>query len=142
MIDQLNTFFTDNMKDLTRVLPDGITAVDLPLLSKMNIIDDASVHCQQGPLPQHMYAVETEDRITLYNDSYVAWIVPQKKEPDSETLLLIALLANQQPKVELGFSFRGIHNQAKTILKVLDTAIFDIRQTEQELHHIMDQSNN
>ena len=137
MIDILDEYFETHASDLAHWLPDGIVTVDVKLLADMGLLENVTNAQKTNELPQCMYAVETEDRITLYNDFFAAWVVPTPTNGEAETLLLIATLSDTTPKLEAGFLFQGVHNQAKTILQVLEKTIQDIRETNKELSHIV-----
>lgn len=140
MFDSLDEFFKTHVTDLATCLPDGLLSVDLALLKNMDLLEQTALDERSHHLPQCMYAIETNDKVTLYNDFFAAWIIPkaaneEKKEP--ETILLIATLTGDAPQLEIGFSFQGIYNQSKTILRILDKSIADIQETEKELNHIV-----
>lgn len=141
MFDILEDFFTSHIDDLTSYLPDGLTLVDLTVLKNMDLLEETALDERSHHLPQCMYAIETNDKITLYNDYFAAWIIPmsanQEEKKEAETILLIARLSQKEPSLEIGFTFKGIYNQSKTILRVLDKAIADISETEKELNHIV-----
>lgn len=137
MFDLLDEFYKTHIDELATYLPDGLTTVDITLLKNMNLLEETAFNERSKTLPQCMYAVETEDKVTLYNDYFAAWIIPLPGQEDPETLLLLATLSNGLPQLEIGFSFRGIYNQSKTILRILDKAIEEIRDTEKELEHIV-----
>ena len=54
--------------------------------------------------------IETTEKITLINDEFVIWIVPEKVNNSATTYTLIALNRNDGPQLEVTFITSGVYN--------------------------------
>ena len=125
-------------KDLTKWTPDGIIPVNLSLLHEMGILKEDQkepVEDDDG-LSHYFHVIETEEKVTLFNEQFVIWITPQIIDETPTTLTLIALLQGENLKLEAVFSSSGVYNSPKYILRVLQHFLKDTLDTENILSSI------
>lgn len=125
-------------EDLTKWIPDGIIPVNLSLLHEMGILKEE----HQEPVGEdedfshYFHVIETEEKVTLFNEQFVIWITPQLIDDAPTTLTLIAILHEEQPHLEAVFSSSGVYNSPKYILRVLQHFLKETLDTENLLSSI------
>lgn len=114
-------------------VPDGVIHVDLALLNDLGLLShnemDHSV--DEENLTLYFHIVETPDKVTLFNDQFAIWIVPQLVQDLPVTTTMIALLHGQtKPHLELVYTTSGVYNTPKYILKILQHFLTEVQDTE------------
>ena len=136
---QLEEAFSDFMSDLSSWVPDGIIEVDIFLLKQLGLLhhNDDDEKILQSQFPFYFHVIETDDKVTLFNNQFVVWIVPQVVDEVPTTITLIALLDESEvPRLEMVFSTAGIYNTPKCVLKVLRYYLTEVIDTEQVIDSI------
>lgn len=136
---KLEEAFEEYINDLPKWTPDGIIEVDIFLLKHLGLLhhtdDDEKI--LQSQFPFFFHVVETEDKVTLFNNQFAVWIVPKSEGEEASTLTLIALMdSEEQPHLEMAFSTGGIYNTPKCVLKVLRHYLTEVIDTEQIIDSI------
>ena len=121
---------------LTRAYPDGIVHVDLKLLQKLGLLHEELESESPSSLTRFFHVVESKDKITLFNDQFVIWIVPKKVNNEPMTLVLVAIDAQTKPRLEMAFSMSGIYNTSRLVLRVLEKFLSDIQENEDLISHL------
>src|SRR5579871_2981167 len=103
-IAELDSSYEQFIRHLPDLIPDGIIHVDLQLLQKMGLLHDEFSAEQIPSLTRFFHVVESKDKITLFNEQFVIWIVPEKIYNEPMTLILIALIEQGKPRLEMAFS--------------------------------------
>lgn len=134
-IDQLDTFFETLSQNTGDFLPDGIMDVSVKTLHHLHLLTEEA---SEGELqPSHLLqAVESDGRITLFNERFALWIVPQVGADPSCTIVYIATHQDGDLRAELAFRTSGIHNKSKTILRLIDRFLADIQETDSLLSQL------
>lgn len=133
MIDpiKLEEAFSEFSKNLKKWVPDGIISVNLSLFQELGLLNH---HYLEQPAPENMahyfHVLEMPDKITLYNDQFAVWIVPQMENGIPSTLTFISLLHAGKPHLEIVYSSSGVYNSPKYILKVLQHFLTEVIDTE------------
>ncbi|MCF7851906.1 MAG: hypothetical protein K9M07_01545 [Simkaniaceae bacterium] len=136
---KLEQAYEEFMKDLSKWAPDGIIDVDIFLLKQLGLLhhNDDDEKILQSQFPFYFHVIETDDKVTLFNNQFVVWIVPQMVDEVPITLTLIALIGNnEKPHLEMLFSTSGIYNTPKCVLKVLRYYLTEVIDTEQVIDSI------
>jgi len=121
------------IQDISKWLPDGITDIDLELLHKLNLLHYHSKDTSDSPLTRYFHVVESEEKLTLVNDEFVVWIVPEKQESTAVTYTFIALNKEDDIQLEMAFATTGIYNNSHLVLRLLEKFLLDIQGTEEWL---------
>ena len=114
-------------------LPDGLTQVDIDILNELDLI--TFYEKSDVGFTRYFQVGETDEKITLLNDQFIVWIVPEKVEDTSSTYVFIAL-NKEEPHLELAFSVSGVYNTSKLVLRLLEHYLQDIQENEEVLGHI------
>ena len=138
-IAHLEARYQSFIKSLPDWLPDGIQTVDLEILQRLNLLN-ADEH---GPdvmteLTKHFHIVEAPDKITLYNQKFVSWIIPQLIDHRPMTFTLVAIRREEELYPELGFVTMGVYNSSRFVLRILERTLMDIQENEDMLEQFRD----
>lgn len=126
-------------KDINQATPDGVIPVNLPLLHEMGILQDEqkeSIQEDDDSFSQYFHVIETEEKVTLFNEQFAIWITPQNGEQTPSTLTFIAMMQEEKPRLEVVFSASGVYNSPKYILKVLQHFLKEMVDTESFLSSV------
>jgi hypothetical protein len=128
----LEQAYKEFSKDLLKWVPDGIVKVDLRLLNDLGLLNNAELEhsVSDDQLNHYFHIIETPDKVTLFNEQFAIWIVPQLVEETSTTTTLIALLQANKPHLEIVYLTSGVYNTPKYILKVLQHFLTEVQDTE------------
>lgn len=131
---QLEKSFQEFTADLPRWMPDGIVCVDLPMLHEMGILKEEQL--QEGEddsLMHYFHVIESEEKVTLFNEQFAIWIVPQMVKEAATTLTFVASIHKQQLALQVAFSSSGVYNTPRYILRILQSFLKEIIETEATL---------
>jgi len=135
-LTKLEEYYKKYSEDLNQWLPEDIFEVDLPLLQKMDLINYDNPESQDPNLTQFFHVIETFDKITLINDEFVVWIVPDIQEDHSRTYTMVARNESEHPHLELAYITSGSFNNSKLILRVLEKLLYDIHENQNFLDRL------
>ena len=135
----LETYYKRYINDLGKWLPDGIINVDINLLHKLNLLHFHKKETMDSALTRYFQVIESDGKLTLANEQFVIWIVPEKLEMAAVTYTLIALNKHDDIQLELAFVTSGVYNNSHLVLRLLEKFLLDIQGTEDVLdklaHH-------
>ena len=130
-IENIYKKFMMNLADLAH---DGIVNVDLALLHELNLLNEADqFNDDPEDLTQYFHVVESQDKVTLFNEQFLVWIVPKTEQETPLTYVLIALNGGEKNSLEVVFTTSGVYNTPKYVLKVLQYYLLDMLETEATL---------
>lgn len=119
------------VNDISAYLPEDIINVDLALLHELDLLHYYDPEQNDPSLTRYFHVIESNDKITLVNEDFVIWIVPEKIEDVTLTYTLIALNEeNQQPNLQMCFVASGVYNTSRLVLRVLEKLLFEIQESE------------
>lgn len=126
----LDDFYKKYMSDLPHWLPDGIVEVDLALLHRLGLLKYHSVEKERFSLTRYFHVMESSEKITLLNEQFLIWIVPEQIDDVPATYTLICLNQASGPQLEIAFCTWGIYNSSRLVLRVLEKFLYEIQETE------------
>lgn len=132
----LEFYYKKFTRDLYSLMPDGLYFINLELLHHFDLLHfQPNAGRKDSVLSYHFHVIESPEKITLFNDEFVVWIMPEKVLDASITYTLIALNfpREQEPQLEAAFIASGVYNSSKLVLKVLEKFLFEIQETERTL---------
>ncbi len=130
-IEKLDDFFEHLQTNTGELLPDGLLDVNIKTLHSLHLLSNESPDTEPAPVAHLLQAIESGGKITLFNERFVLWIVPQQEVHPPSTVIYVAQRnEDNEIKPELGFRTAGIHNRSKTILRLIDKFLTDIQETE------------
>lgn len=125
--------FRNFVSDLSNFSPDGVVGIDLSFLHSIGLLkcdeDPTGLMCS---LTDYFHVEESPEKITLFNNHFIVWIVPKMIDGNPMTYTLIAIHDPDDLSIdlELVFSTEGIYNSPRLILKILDYFLKDIEENE------------
>ncbi len=130
--NQLEEAFHEFTQNFGKWLPDGIIPVNLALLHGLGLLQHEEFDQNASDNFTHFFnVVETQEKVTLFNEQFAVWIVPKLIDESPTTLTFIALLTeSHKPHLEIGFSTSGVYNTPRYILKLLQHFICEVIDTE------------
>lgn len=117
-------------QDISKWLPDGIIEVNLELLHKLDLLHYHTKDPNNCVLTRYFHVVESDEKLTLANDDFVVWIVPEKIDEVPMTYTLIALNKNNEIHLELAFATSGIYNNSHLVLRLLERYLLEIQNVD------------
>lgn len=137
-IDRLEAFYQKVTKNLPNWLPEGTVDVDIELLHTMNLLnfDEIGPHNEEHGLTRYFHVVETEEKITLMNEQFAIWIVPDHAVDVPSTFTLIALNGKKEPAIEMAFMVSGVYNTSRMVLRVLEKFLKEIVENEEAMNQL------
>jgi hypothetical protein len=130
---ELEEAFVEFSHNLPKHAPDGVIVVDLNMLQELGLLqhDKFEHSTSHEDLMHYFHVLETADKVTLFNEQFAVWILPQLVKETPLTLTFISRLqANHKPHLELIFSTSGVYNTPKFILKILEHFLTEVIDTE------------
>jgi hypothetical protein len=134
---QLEEYYKEYTANLSQWLHDGVVHVNLNLLHEMGLLREPQ-NGEEEPddLTQYFHVIESSEKVTLFNDQFVIWIIPRMDQEIPSTYVIIALNQVEKPHPEVVFSTSGIYNSPHFVLKVLQNFLIDMLETEATLTEI------
>lgn len=127
-IEEIYKEFTSNLSEW---IHDGIFSIDLQFLHDEGLMSGLQGSEQDiDDFTQYFHVIETNEKVTLFNDQFIVWIIPKTEEEEPMTYVLIALNHPSRPNLEIAFTTKGVYNTPKYVLKVLQHFLLDMIETE------------
>lgn len=130
--NKIEEIYQQFIQDLSQWVHDGIISVDLNLLYDLGLLENIQED-QEDDFTQYFHVIETPEKVTLFNEQFVIWIVPKMEEENPITYVLIALNTEDKTHLEIAFTTSGVYNTPKFVLKVLQYYLLDMLETEATL---------
>ncbi|MCB1181265.1 MAG: hypothetical protein KDK55_04505 [Chlamydiia bacterium] len=131
--------YQEYMGALNDYVPDGVLEVDLALLQNLGLLSELEkLEGEEASLSHSFYVVESQEKLTLFNQRFLVWIVPQLINHIPTTYTLVALNSSDQPHLEMVFSTTGVYNHSGLVLRILEKFLQQIEETEEEIDKFED----
>ncbi|MBI5273250.1 MAG: hypothetical protein HY861_04635 [Chlamydiia bacterium] len=120
--------------DLPHFAHDGIVSIDLQFLHDQGLLHSLQVEGEETEdLTQYFHVIESAEKVTLFNEQFIVWIIPKTEEEQPVTYVLIALNHPENATLEIVFATHGVYNTPRHVLKVLQHFLRDMLETEETL---------
>jgi len=135
---QLDQAYSEFISNLSSWIPEGIIEVDMSLLEETGLLTHVSFEedNNQEQLPHYFHVIETADKVTLFNHQFAIWIVPKIVDENPTTIVMISLITNGRPHLEIVFSTKGVYNTPKFVLRLLKYYLSEVIDTEEAISSI------
>jgi len=129
---QLDEAYKEFSRNLSKWVPDGVITVNLNLMQELGLLNNAELDeiSNTGTFSDYFHVLETDDKVTLFNDKFAIWIVPSVVAEMPVTMTFVSLLIQEKPHLELVFQTTGVYNTPKYILKILQHFLTEVIDTE------------
>lgn len=124
----IENYFRKIIQDLPAYLPEGMIQVDIDLLQNFDLLSMDKI--QDPALTRYFHVIDSLEKITLINNEFIIWIVPENKGHSLKTYVYIAINKNGTPHLELGFATSDIYNSSKLVLRILEKFLHEIQENE------------
>ncbi|CRX37830.1 hypothetical protein [Estrella lausannensis] len=131
-IQAIEECFKKIANNLTDWIPEGIAEVDIDLLQRLNLLNVNNEE-EDDELTRYFHVIESQEKITLVNEQFVVWIVPDLVDGVPITYTIIALNKEAFPHPEVAFATSGVYNTSRLVLKVLERYLHEILENEDVL---------
>lgn len=135
----LEEAYQEYMDDLSSYVPDGIYEIDLAFLNELNLLSADEEDETEAELSYSFYVLESAEKLTLYNQKFIVWIVPKMVDDTPTTFTLIALNEEEEPHLEMVFTTSGVYNHSNLVLKILEKFLEEIEENESEICSFKDE---
>jgi hypothetical protein len=135
-IAMLEEYYRKCLNKLDSWAPEDFIEVDVRLLERLKILDEYNENPHDYTLTQEFHYTESEDKITLLNDQFIVWIVPENIDGSVVTFTMIAINHPERPHLELIYTSRGIYNTSNLVLRVLEKFLLEIQENEKILQNM------
>lgn len=129
-LSQLEEYFQKFIKQVHQGPAEQVMDVNLPLLKQLGLLNFYNLASYNPALTRYFHVIETQAKITLINEEFVVWIVPEKNQGLTRTYTLIAINKKDKPSLELTLVNSGIYNNSRLILRILEKILHDIEENE------------
>lgn len=140
-LEYIETCFKDFLENISFCLPEDIIYVDLKLLHQLDLLHYHDPNYNDPGLTRYFHVIETDEKITLLNDEFIVWIVPDKQNEEPITVTMIATNTDDEPELQLCFITSGVYNTSRLVLRLLEKYLFEIQENE-KLLKILSKRNN
>lgn len=129
---KIEAIYQSIIEELPGMIHENVIEINLELLCALNLLDpNNSILARGHDFSFHVY--EGDEKITLMNDRFFIWIIPQLIDCQPVTYAIVALNKDPIENIELVFSAQGAYNSSKIILRVLSHYLKDIVENESML---------
>lgn len=129
-ISLLEEYFKKFINNINQLSNESIVHVNLSLLNDLSLLNYHNKSSYDPSLTRYFQVLETTEKITLVNEAFVVWIVPEKVGNISQTYTLIAINRPEGPSLELVFVNSGVFNTSSLVLRVLEKFLREIEENE------------
>jgi hypothetical protein len=131
---QIEQCYKDFMSNLPGCAHDGILSINLGFLYDQGLLGSLTANDDESEdLTQYFHVIESPEKVTLFNEHFIVWIVPKMEEDQPVTFVLIANHQEDKANLEIVFTTYGVYNSPRYVLKVLQHFLSDMLETEATL---------
>lgn len=128
---QIEEAYKQYTSNLSAWAHDGILSIDLGFLHDQGLLSTLQEEVEStDDLTQYFHVIESVEKVTLFNEQFIVWIIPKMEGEIPITYVLIALQQANKPHLEIVFATRGVYNTPRYVLKVLQHFLVDMLETE------------
>jgi hypothetical protein len=131
---QIEETYKKFVADLGQWIHDDIQHIDLKFLHDTGLlVSFQNEEEEPDDLTQYFHVIESVEKVTLFNDQFIVWIIPKMDVEQPVTYVMIALNQGETPHLEVVYSTEGVYNTPRYVLKVLQHYLADMLETEATL---------
>jgi len=131
---QIEEAFQGFISNLPEYVHDGVIHVNLAFLHDLGLLSSLKEdRTEPDDLTQCFHVVESAEKVTLFNEQFIVWILPRMEEDIPTTFVLIAFNHQNQMRLEVVFATNGVYNTPRYVLKILQHFLVDVLDTEATL---------
>lgn len=138
--EKLEEYFTQFLEDPSYWSHDGVINVDLEMLKEWGLLNQTEEEEKllQDQFPFYFHVLENNSKVTLFNNQFIVWIVPDVVNESPCTTVMIALIKDEDLKLEIVYKTSGVYNTPKYVLKTLRHFLTEVIDTEEEISSFLE----
>ena len=135
-ISKIEAFFQEFIHKVEEHLPDGLIDVNIEFLQELDLLhfDHGTLQQENDSFTRYFHVVESLEKITLVNEDFIIWILPENIEGRAVTYTYIARNTPKGPHVEMGYTTGGVYNSSGLVLHILEKLLVEIQENEALIH--------
>ena len=139
--EKLEEYYLKFIEDPTHWIHDGIIDVNLQMLKDWDLLNQTEDEEKllQDQFPFYFHVLENNSKVTLFNNQFIVWIIPDIVDENPTTRVMIALIRDNDLKLEIVYNTGGVYNTPKYVLKTLRHFLTEVIDTEEELSSFLEQ---
>jgi len=131
---QIEVAYKEFMLNLPDWAHDGVIQINLNFLHDQGLLNALQEDMgDPDDLTQYFHVIESVEKVTLFNDQFIVWIIPKIEGEQPMTFVLIALNQTEKAHLEIVFTTNGVYNTPRYVLRVLQHFLIDMLETEETL---------
>ena len=131
---QIEEAYKEYMGNLPQWAHDGIISININFLHDQGLLSAlAEDKGDPDDLTQYFHVIESVEKVTLFNEHFIVWIIPRMDGEQPMTYVLIALNQPEKSHLEIVFTTNGVYNTPRYVLKVLQHFLIEMLETEATL---------
>lgn len=131
---QIEETFKTFINDLPKCAHDGVIPIDLPFLQELGLLNHfQEEESETDDLTQYFHVIESTEKVTLFNEQFLVWIIPRMEHTTPSTYVMIALNHPETANLEIVFTTSGVYNTPRYVLRILQHFLLDVLETEETL---------
>jgi len=128
---QIEEIYKKFAGDLPSWAHDGILSVDLQFLHDQGLLYQIYEEEEDlEDLTQYFHVIENPEKVTLFNEQFLVWIIPKMDGEQPVTYVLIALQHPNEVSLEIVYMTKGVYNTPRHVLNVLQHFLLDTLENE------------
>ena len=133
--EKLDEYYEKFLDDPSYWVQDGIVDINLEILREWGLLNQSEEEEKllQEQFPFYFHVLENNSKVTLFNNQFIVWIVPEVVKDVPCTTVLIALIKENDLKLEIVYNTSGVYNTPKYVLKTLRHFLTEVIDTEEEI---------
>ncbi len=138
--EKLEEYYELYLQDPSYWVQDGVIDVNLEMLKEWGLLNQTEEEetLLQDQFPFYFHVLENNSKVTLFNNQFIVWIVPDMVDETPCTTVMIALIKEENLKLEIVYKTKGVYNTSKYVLKALRHFLTEVIDTEEEISSFLE----
>ena len=134
--EELELAFKKAMEEFPQLPSEALIEVDVKLLDSIGLTNEGEYVNPSEAFERSFKVMEGGSRITLYNQQFIIWIIPEILDGVPATYAFIGIRDKETVKLEVVFLAKGSFNSSRLVLRLLDRYLTEIQENEELIHRI------
>ena len=138
--EKLEEYYEKFLEDPSYWVQDGVMDINLEMLKQWCLLNQTEEEEKllQDQFPFYFHVLENNSKVTLFNNQFIVWIVPEVVKDLPSTTVMIALIKEDDLKLEIVYNTSGVYNTPKYVLKTLRHFLTEVIDTEEEISSFLE----
>jgi hypothetical protein len=138
--EKLEEYFEKFIEDPNYWIQDESIDINLEMLKDWGLLNqtEEEENLLQDQFPFYFHVLENDSKVTLFNNQFIVWIIPEIMDENPCTKVMIALIKDHDLKLEIVYNTIGVYNTPKYVLKTLRHFLTEVIDTEEEISSFLE----